>query len=164
MLSDGENTGGPDPIAVAQLAAGAGVHISTIGFGTRRGRGDRHRRATRWPRPSTRRPLTDIADTTGGTLLARRPTTTASELDQISRSIDLRIATTYEHTEITAAFAGAAIVLLLAGGLLMTRWYGRPCERGALMSFTWPLALLSLLAAPLLLGAAGGSCAAGGAS
>ena len=36
-MSDGENTGGPDPAAVAQLAADAGVHVSTIGVGTAEG-------------------------------------------------------------------------------------------------------------------------------
>jgi len=34
VLSDGEDTGGPDAVAVAELAANAGVHVDTIGFGT----------------------------------------------------------------------------------------------------------------------------------
>jgi Ca-activated chloride channel family protein len=124
VLSDGENTGGPDPIAVAQLAAGAGVHISTIGFGTAEGAvidTEGYQVATALDAQA----LTDIADTTGGSYSAAADDDT-SKLDQISRSIDLRITTTYEHTEITAVFAGVAILLLLAGGLLMTRWYGRP--------------------------------------
>ena len=125
VLSDGENTGGPDPIAVAQAAAAAGVHISTIGFGTEAGaviESEGYQVATALDAQA----LTDIADTTGGTYSAAGDDDTSSKLDQISRSIDLRIATTYQHTEITAAFAGVAILLLMAGGLLMTRWYGRP--------------------------------------
>ncbi len=122
LLSDGENTGGPDPIAVALLAAGAGVHISTIGFGTTQGAvidSEGYQVSTALDAQS----LSDIADATGGTYSAAADAD--GQLDQISRSIDLRIATTYKRTEITAVFAGAAILLLVAGGLLMTRWYGR---------------------------------------
>ena len=114
MLSDGEDTGGPDPIAVAQLAAGAGVHVSTIGFGTTAGAvidSDGYQVATALDEQA----LTDIADLTGGTYTPAVDTS-ASDLDQISRSIDLRIATTHEQTEITAVFALAAVGLLLAGG------------------------------------------------
>ena len=123
VLSDGEDTGGPDPIAVARLAAGAGIHISTIGVGTADGAvidSEGYQVATALDEQA----LTDIADLTGG---AYTPVATASadDLDQIARSVDLRIATTYERTEITAAFALAAMVLLLCGGLLMLRMYGR---------------------------------------
>ena len=34
LLSDGEETGGPDAVAAAELASDAGVHIETVGFGT----------------------------------------------------------------------------------------------------------------------------------
>src|SRR5205085_2429002 len=34
LLSDGENTGGPDAVAAAGLAADAGVHIESVGVGT----------------------------------------------------------------------------------------------------------------------------------
>jgi Ca-activated chloride channel family protein len=123
LLTDGEDTGGPDPIAVAQLAAGAGIHVSTIGFGTADGaviESEGYQVATALDAQM----LTDIADVTGGTYTASADAST-SRLDQISRSIDLRIATTHERTEITAAFAVAAVVLLVAGGLLMLHWFGR---------------------------------------
>lgn len=123
VLSDGEDTGGPDPIAVAQLAAGAGIHVSTIGFGTTEGaviESEGYQVATALDAQS----LTDIADLTGGTYTAAADTS-ASSLDQISQSIDLRIATTHERTEITAVFALAAVALLLAGGFLMLFWFGR---------------------------------------
>ena len=41
------------------------------------------------------------------------------------RSIDLRVTSVGKKTEITAVFAVAAIGLLLAGGALMLRWFGR---------------------------------------
>ena len=37
LFSDGEDTGGPDAVSAAQLAADAGVHVDTIGIGTAAG-------------------------------------------------------------------------------------------------------------------------------
>jgi len=34
VLSDGENTGEPEPLTVAEIASVAGVKINTIGIGT----------------------------------------------------------------------------------------------------------------------------------
>ena len=97
--------------------------MSTIGFGTADGaviESEGYHVATALDAQM----LTDIADVTGGTYTASADAST-SRLDQISRSIDLRIATTHERTEITAAFAVLAVVLLVAGGLLMLHWFGR---------------------------------------
>jgi Ca-activated chloride channel family protein len=121
LVSDGENTGGPDPIAVAQLAASLGVHVSTVGIGSTDGAVidvDGYQVATALDEQA----LTDVATVTGG---AYEPAADAAGLDQITRSIDLRITTVEKRTEITAAFAGVAIVLMMAGGLLMLRWFGR---------------------------------------
>ena len=67
--------------------------------------------------------LGDLADATGGTYAAgrRRPRT----LDTITRLARPADHLGDEKTEITAVFAFAAIALLLAGGLLMMRWFGR---------------------------------------
>ena len=59
-------------------------------------------------------------------------------------SIDLRFKIVTEHTEITGLFAAAAILLLVAGALLRCCGSGGWCE----VSFTWPLALLLVLAVP----------------
>ncbi|MDP9464809.1 MAG: VWA domain-containing protein [Actinomycetota bacterium] len=121
LLSDGENTGGPDPIAAAELAANAGLHISTIGIGSQDGaviEVDGFQVATVLDAEL----LTDIAENTGGTYYAAND---AASLDEIYRSIDLRIAIEDEKTEITGLVAGAAIALMIAGGLLMMHWFGR---------------------------------------
>jgi Ca-activated chloride channel family protein len=121
LVSDGENTGGPDPAAVAQLASDAGVHVSTVGVGTADGgviTVDGYQVSTALDEQA----LQDVADVSGG---AYEPATQANDIDSISRSIELRVTSIGKKTEITAVFAVAAICLLLAGGALMLRWFGR---------------------------------------
>jgi Ca-activated chloride channel homolog len=121
LVSDGEDTGGPDPAAVAQLASDAGVKVSAIGVGTAAGSVitvDGYQVATALDDQS----LHDIANVTGGTY---EPAARAAGVDDITRSVELRVRSVDEQTEITALFALAAVGLLLAGGLLMLRWFGR---------------------------------------
>ena len=66
--------------------------------------------------------LDDLANTTGGTY---EPAAKAADTDTITRSIERRVTSVDKKTEITAVFAFAAMALLLAGGLLMLRWFGR---------------------------------------
>jgi Ca-activated chloride channel family protein len=121
LVSDGENTGGPDPAAVAQLASDAGVHVSTVGVGSADGgviTVDGYQVATALDEQA----LQGVADISGGTY---EPAAQASDIDSITRSIDLRVTSVGKKTEITAVFAVAAIGLLLAGGALMLHWFGR---------------------------------------
>jgi Ca-activated chloride channel homolog len=121
LLSDGENTGGPDPLAAAELAANAGVHISTIGIGSAAGgviEVDGFQIAT----ALDEKMLTDIATSTGGTYF---PAQDAASLDKVYRSIALRFTTEKKKTELTGALAGAALLLMAAGGVAMMHWYGR---------------------------------------
>jgi Ca-activated chloride channel family protein len=66
--------------------------------------------------------LGDLTDATGGTY---EPAAKAADTDTITKSIERRVTSVDKKTEITAIFAFAAIALLLAGGLLMLRWFGR---------------------------------------
>jgi Ca-activated chloride channel family protein len=66
--------------------------------------------------------LTNIAALSGGEY---HPAGDAATLNDIYRSIDLRITTQPETVELTAFFAGAALLFLTIGGLLMIRWHGR---------------------------------------
>jgi Ca-activated chloride channel homolog len=121
LLSDGEDTGGPDPVALAGLAAKTGVHISTIGLGSTDGAVitvDGFQVATALDEPL----LQQIADTTNGIY---ERAADARQLDAVYRSINLRTVTQPKKTEITAWFAGGAVVLLLAGAFVMMRWFGR---------------------------------------
>ena len=121
LLSDGEDTGGPDAVAAAELAAAAGVHIETIGVGTVEGTTievDGYQVAT----ALNEELLTEVAQTTTGSYHRAQD---ADELGAIYRSLDLRITTKDEFLELTGPTVGIAVLLLTIGGLLMINWYGR---------------------------------------
>jgi len=121
LLSDGEDTGGPDAVAAAELAAAAGVHIETIGVGTVEGTTievDGYQLAT----ALNEELLTQVAETTSGSYHRAED---ARDLDAIYRSLDLRITTQDELLELTGVAVGIAVLLLTIGGLLMINWFGR---------------------------------------
>jgi Ca-activated chloride channel homolog len=115
----GDATGGVQ--TAADLAAAAGVRIETVGIGTTQGttvQADGYEVATALREDV----LTNLAATTGGSY---HPASDAEEVNQIHRSIDLRITTRPETVELTGVLGVAALVLLTVGGLLMIRWHGR---------------------------------------
>ena len=123
LLSDGEDTGGPDAVAAAELAADAGVHIETIGVGTvagttievdgfqvatalnedllTAGRADHHRLATTGP-----------SDAAGAQRRSTSRSTCGSPPSPSSSSSPARS-------------SGSRVLLLTIGGLLMITWFGR---------------------------------------
>jgi Ca-activated chloride channel family protein len=66
--------------------------------------------------------LRGVARTSGGTYFAAGD---AAALQRIYDSIDLKLTTVGRDTEITAIFAGAALVLILVAAGLSMRWSGR---------------------------------------
>jgi Ca-activated chloride channel family protein len=121
VFSDGQQTGGPDAEAAAELAAAAGVRIQTVGVGTAQGATvtvDGYQLGTQLDESL----LTTVAQTTGG---AYHQAGDESSLAATTKSIDLRLTTKKEPVELTAPFAGAALLLLFLGGLLGIRWHGR---------------------------------------
>lgn len=121
VFSDGEETGGPDVQAAAELAAAAGVRIQTVGVGTAQGATvevDGFQLGTALDESL----LTTVAQVTGG---AYQQAGDAAALTDSTRSIDLRLTTEKEPLELTAGFAAAALLLLTLGGLLGIRWHGR---------------------------------------
>jgi Ca-activated chloride channel homolog len=121
LFSDGQQTGGPDTEAAAEVAAAAGVRVQTVGVGTTRGATvevDGYQLGTTLDETL----LTAVAHTTGG---AYHRAADAATLADVTRSIDLRLTTKKEPVELTAPFAGAALLLLTLGALLTTRWHGR---------------------------------------
>ncbi|WP_250035692.1 VWA domain-containing protein [Paractinoplanes maris] len=121
VFSDGQETGGPDVVAAAELAAAAGVRIQTVGVGTERGSTvevDGFQLGTALD-PTL---LTTVAQTTGGAYL---PAGDAATLTDTTKDIDLRLTAEKEPLELTAPFAGAALLLLMLGAVLGSRWHGR---------------------------------------
>ncbi|MEV0268318.1 VWA domain-containing protein [Hamadaea sp. NPDC050747] len=115
----GDGAGGVQ--TAADLAATAGVRIETVGIGTAQGatvEADGYQVATALREDV----LTNLAATTGGSY---HPASDADQINEIHRSIDLRITTRPETVELTGVLAVAALVLLTAGGLLMISWHGR---------------------------------------
>ncbi|MFF5227773.1 VWA domain-containing protein [Dactylosporangium sp. NPDC000521] len=121
LLSDGENTGGPDAVAAAQLAATAGVHIETVGVGTVGGTTvevDGFQVATSLDEEL----LTEVAKTTTGNYHRAE---NADALHDVYESLDLRLTVQTKPVELTGAAAALAVLLLTIGGVLMTTWFGR---------------------------------------
>jgi Ca-activated chloride channel family protein len=121
LLSDGENTSGPDAVAVAQLASTAGVHIYPIGIGSAQGTVleiNGFSVATALDEQA----LTQIASVTNGTYYNAQD---AATLTQVYKNIDLRTVTDPKKTEVTALFAGISTLLLLVGGAVSMLWFGR---------------------------------------
>jgi Ca-activated chloride channel family protein len=121
LLTDGENTSRLDPLAVAPVAAQAGVRIYPIGLGSANGAVvdvDGFRVATTLDAELLR----GVAQRSGGKYFRAQD---AASLDQIYRTIDLQLTINGRKTEITAIVAGTGLFLFLAGAVLSMRWYGR---------------------------------------
>lgn len=121
LLSDGENTGPPDPLQVAQLAAETGVRIFPIGLGSPEGTVveiDGFSILTQLNEAT----MQEIAGLTNGTYYYAEDEET---LQEIYETIDLQLTIRPEKMEITAIIAGLSLLLLLIGGALSLFWFGR---------------------------------------
>ena len=118
LLSDGNNTGGRvTPEEAAARARRENVPVFTIAFGGGPGRG-----AAAGVRPPNLSALRELAGSTRGRFYAA-PTERA--LDAVLSNLGSQVARVREQREITTAFVGAALVLLLVGGGLSALWFNR---------------------------------------
>ena len=121
LLTDGENTVQPDPLAAAQQAADRGIRIYTVGIGSTAGatlKLDGFTVRSRLDEAT----LKQIADITGG---AYYNAENEDELQSIYDHLDPELIIKPQQTEVTALFAGAGILALLLGGTLSLLWLGR---------------------------------------
>lgn len=121
LLSDGENTDGPDPQSAAELAANAGVRVYPVGLGSAEGTVleiDGFQVATALDETVLRQ----IATTSDGEYFAAAD---GQALTRVYDSIDLEWTVQGRPMEITALFAAAAAALLLIGAGLSFAWFGR---------------------------------------
>jgi Ca-activated chloride channel family protein len=121
LLTDGEQTSGTDPLAVAEIAAQAGIRIYTIGIGSTEGsviEVDGFSILSQL----NEAPLQDIAKVTNATYFQADSLET---LQEIYENIDLQLTVKGEKREVTGLIAGISLILLLIGGALSMLWLGR---------------------------------------
>jgi Ca-activated chloride channel family protein len=120
-FTDGENTNGVDPLNVANVASAAGVRVHTVGVGTEAGTTFQYQGFTIATALDSNT-LKQIATTTDGTYHTAGD---AGGLAAISQTIRLHFTIVAQHTEVTALFCAAAVVMLLLGALASVRVNGR---------------------------------------
>jgi Ca-activated chloride channel family protein len=119
LLSDGASTRGSDPRTVAKQAAKAKIPIYTIALGTQGGQLPTSDGGTT-PVPPDLAVLQEIARTTHGRFFTAP---TAEDLEAVYRNLGRDVALGKEKQQMTAAFAGGGLALMLGGmlvGLLRT--------------------------------------------
>ena len=125
LLSDGFSTTGPEPLEIARRARELRVPVNTVALGTSNATvtlSDRLGTTRNVRVPPDRRTLRRVAEVTGGQYFGAAD---QERLKRIYDSLGSRIGFRKEEREITAAFAGGGLALMLAGGLLSLMWFGR---------------------------------------
>lgn len=121
LLTDGENTSGPDPANLADLASAAGVKIYPIGLGSATGtvlEVGGFSIATRLDEDA----LKQIAQVSGGTYYNA---TDSTSLAKVCDSVQLNWVSRSVPHEVTFLVAGIATLLLLAGAVVSVLRRGR---------------------------------------
>jgi Ca-activated chloride channel family protein len=124
LLSDGKTTTGRDPVPVARIAKRLGVPVYTVALGTEDATIPNPVSPLSPPIavPPDPETLKQIAEVSGGRAFTSGD---ADQLRSIYSALGSRLATKHEQREMTAGFAGAGLVLLLAAGLLSLPRVGR---------------------------------------
>jgi Ca-activated chloride channel family protein len=121
LLSDGQRTTGPDPIAIAKIAADRGVRVFTVGFGSVEGAtiefGEWSARVR-----LDEETLKAVADITGAEY---RHAASAADLVKVYDELNTRFVIEQTATEVTALFSAVAALLVAAAAVLSVAWYGR---------------------------------------
>lgn len=121
LLTDGENTAPPDPIAAAQAASDLGVRIYPIGIGSAAGTTlevDGFFVHTRLDEAV----LQQIAQISSGVYFNAA---NVADFQEIYAAISPQLQVKAEKTEVTSIFAGAGLLFLLVGGAFSLIWFSR---------------------------------------
>jgi len=121
LLSDGENNENPDPLVAAKQAADRGVRIYTVGIGSVTGT-DVHVNGFIVHTQLNEDLLKQISQITGGAYYNAQ---SEQDLETIYQKLAAQLVNKPEKTELTALFAGAAILVLLIGGTFSLLWFSR---------------------------------------
>jgi Ca-activated chloride channel homolog len=121
LLSDGKSVRGSDPLDAARAAARAKVPIYTVALGTPQGTIPRQG-GGRVPVPPDTRTLARIAELSDGGAFAVED---ADRLTEVYERLGRQLTRKKESRQITSAFAGGGLALLLAGAGMSLFWFGR---------------------------------------
>jgi Ca-activated chloride channel homolog len=121
LITDGENTTNPDPIAAAQTAAEQGVRVYTIGVGSAAGTTLTVNDFTVFTQLNEPM-LKQISALTGGTYFNAE---SEQDLRDIYRNLDVQVVIKPEKTEVTSIFTGVSILFMLIGGAFSLLWFSR---------------------------------------
>jgi Ca-activated chloride channel family protein len=129
LLSDGASTKGVDPVGAAQAAARLRIPVYTVTLGTPGGTitvprspGNPSAGTITKPVPPDVASLQQIAQASKGKSYTAA---SAKDLSDVYERLGSQLGTKKEPRQITAGFAGAALVLLALGAALSLRWFGR---------------------------------------
>jgi Ca-activated chloride channel family protein len=125
LLSDGAATSGRDAVAAAKAAGDAGIRVYTVALGTPGGTITVPRRdgtTQTKPVPPDPAALERIAAASGGKSFTAN---TADGLSQVYQQLGSQLGHKLQKREITAAFAGGGLALMLVGGVMSLGWFGR---------------------------------------
>jgi Ca-activated chloride channel family protein len=125
LLSDGKATSGTDPLAAARAARRLRIPVYTVALGTpggtitvpRRGGGTQAVKVP--PDPQS---LARIASESGGRSFTAA---TASGLKEVYAKLGSQLSHRKAKRQVTSAFAGGGLALLLLGAAMSLRWFGR---------------------------------------
>ena len=125
LLSDGKSVRGRNPVDVAAEAAKAKVPVYTISLGTpsgtiqSRGKDGSVKAEPVPPDPETMKRVSEVS---GGRAFSASD---AEGLDEVYEKLGSQVARKKEKREVTAGFAGGALLLLVAGAGAALRFFGR---------------------------------------
>jgi Ca-activated chloride channel family protein len=120
LLTDGGNDAGTDPVVAARHAAALHIPVYTIALGTGHGTIQVGRRSV--PVPINLSGLGQISSVSHGRAFTAG---SAATVDAIYRRLATQLGHKQIKHEVSASFAGAGLVLLLLGGAMSLRWFGR---------------------------------------
>ena len=125
LLSDGASTRGADPVAVAREARRLKVPVYTVALGTPQGTITVRNKdgTTRTERvPPDEASLAEIARVSGGKTFTAQ---SASGLSEVYAKLGSQLGEKKQKQQVTSAFAGGGLVLMLAGAAMSLGWFGR---------------------------------------
>jgi Ca-activated chloride channel family protein len=122
LLSDGKSTDGQDPVEVARRAGRLRIPVYTVALGTADGVVPGGPFGMPLSVPPDPQSLREIARASGGRAFE---VADQDQLDRVYEHLGSQVGTRQERREVTAAFAGAGLLLLLGAVATSARWRSR---------------------------------------